>query len=340
MRKTDDSSRRDGRILFFLGANAILTALTVLLLFSITHNSRYNSIAVRLMVEVVLADILCVSLLFIHMFHDSIRNSNKLQKIYERIPAEYRPMRREAEIKADQMLDSIMDYHTMLQNKELMLQYTLTQTRLSALQSQINPHFLFNTLESIRGYCLIHQQNEVADLAEALSSLFRNCLQRIDSLVTVRDELDNVGHYMLIQRFRFPGKIDYVQELDGDSRLMNCKLPNLTIQPIIENAIFHGLEERVEAGLIVLKVYLTDRRLIIRVTDNGLGIDDTEIARIQKMLQGDVAVGSEEDARDQGIGMANINARIKLHFGNEYGIAIASTRNVGTQVEITLPILQ
>lgn len=273
----------------------------------------------------------------------SSREFPTLSDVYEKIPVENRNSCNAPS--QEQMLDDIMNYYTTLQNKNLLRQFALIKARLGALQNQINPHFLYNTLESIRGFCIIRKQWEIAELMESLSILFRHSLQSIDLLVTLSEELNNVKSYLSIQQFRFPGKFTYVENIEDKEDILNCKLPNMTIQPIIENAIFHGLEQKMEDGRIDLQAYLTDKRLIIRVLDNGLGISDSESARINEMLQtnanfSDYDPEKKPEKQDHGIGMANINTRIKLQFGNEYGIAISGTRNVGTQVEITLPIMQ
>lgn len=217
----------------------------------------------------------------------------------------------------------------------------LKEAELGALQSQINPHFLFNTLESIRGCAYRQGLPELASITEAMSRLFRNSIQQGASLLSLKEELDNVNNYMVIQQFRFQEKFDFFVHIEGRD-LLNFQIPNMVIQPIVENAIFHGLEEKVGKGCINLYISSTRKRLIIRVIDDGIGMSDGALDRIQKQLSTQLSVeGLDLDGRTYkgGIGLLNIHKRIQLYFGEQYGITIASTIDVGTEVEITLPIV-
>ena len=310
----------------------------------ISHVCNDVSLTIPLILLLAAANIAIIVSLFFHLFRHTIANSNKLQEIYNLIPSTHRSESLVGRATPKQMADDIMAYYTMLQNKELLAQYTVSQSQLSALQSQINPHFLFNTLESIRGYCFMNGQRDIAQIIEALSSLFRNCLQRVGALIPFREELQNVKRYIALQQFRFPGRFVYKELLDDDDRLLDCMLPNLTIQPIIENAIFHGLENKIGTGEISLRAYLTDTRLVIQVSDNGSGIERNELAEIQEKLKRSYPswTGWKPPKtslnQDHGIGMININLRLRLRFGDEYGITVSSTKNVGTQIHVTLPI--
>lgn len=326
-------------LLFLFISNIIISLLVV------TFSKLVLNLATMVILVIIIALALaaCSTWLINYSKYSSAKDFPTLTDIYKKIPVENRTSCNAVSEKL--MLDDIMNYYTTLQNGNLLRQYALIKARLGTLQSQINPHFLYNTLESIRGFCIIRKQREIANLIESLSILFRHSLQSIDQLVTLKEELDNVMHYLSIQQFRFPGKFVYIENIEDRENLMNCKLPNMTVQPIIENAIFHGLEQKLEDGRIDLRAYLTDKRLIIRVSDNGVGISDSKSAHINELLQtnsvfSDYDPDKTPNKHDHGIGMANINTRIKLQFGNEYGIAISSTRNVGTQVEITLPIIQ
>lgn len=331
-------------LFLFLAAYILTTFCMIGGTFYIARACKDIPSALQFILLLALISICVVVFLFFFLFRRTIANSNKLQEIYNLIPPAYRSESLERHTAPKQMLDDIMVYNTMLQNKELLAQYTVSQSQLSALQSQINPHFLFNTLESIRGYCFMNGQQDIAQVIEALSFLFRNCLQRVGALITFREELENVKRYIALQQFRFPGKFVYKETLDDDKRLMDCKLPNLTVQPIIENAIFHGLENKVETGEIALHAYLTDKRLVIQISDNGSGIERDELTKIQEMLKREDPPWpgwrppKPSGDQDRGIGMVNINLRIRLRFGKEYGITVSSTKNVGTQVHVTLPI--
>ena len=208
------------------------------------------------------------------------------------------------------------------------------QSELMALQSQINPHFLYNTLDSIRGMAILRQADDIADMTEALSRLFRSMIAKAGKMILLSEELEAVTSYMLIQQFRFNNRFDYEIKLDSPY-LAQAEVPNMIIQPIVENAIIHGLEPKEKDGKIILSVYATEKRLVINVEDNGIGIPANKLELINEKLQGKQ---NREKQDPLGIAMANINQRIMLQFGEEYGINIMSTPQVSTVVELVLPL--
>ena len=215
------------------------------------------------------------------------------------------------------------------------------QAELTALQSQINPHFLYNTLESIRGQALIDENVEIAKMMEALAAFFRYSISHKGSLVTLREELSNIENYMMIQRYRFNNRFSMEIFIDEeDEQAYEFKIPKLIIQPVVENAIFHGLEESLEGGKVTIEVIVTEKNLIITVSDNGKGMDGRALGELNKRVHlGQVGEGAEDGGVTKtGIGLPNIHKRIQLLFGEEYGISVYSTLNQGTDVEITVPI--
>lgn len=215
------------------------------------------------------------------------------------------------------------------------------QAKLTALQSQINPHFLYNTLESIRGQALIDGNDEIARMMKALSSFFRYSISRKGNLVTLRDELNNIENYMTIQRYRFNNRFSLEIFIDEeDEEVYDYLIPRLIIQPIVENAIYHGLEECLAGGKVEIEVILTEKNLIITVSDNGLGMTAKNLEEINNRIHTVSAYMSEKEESIQvntGIALPNIHKRIQLLFGDEYGIQVYSTLNQGTDVEITIP---
>ena len=216
------------------------------------------------------------------------------------------------------------------------------QTELMALQSQINPHFLYNTLDSIRGLALIHDIHQIADMAEALSRLFRSMVSREGRLIPLADELVSVESYMTIQQFRFNNRFVLKNQIK-DSFLLQCKMPNLILQPIVENAIVHGLDDLSQGGYVSLSAYTTQEKLVLSVEDNGRGMGARELDKLNDALQcGEAAPqeGKEDGGNGTGIAMQNINRRIQLQFDERYGINVMSTENIGTVVEIVLPLIK
>ena len=210
---------------------------------------------------------------------------------------------------------------------------------LDLLQNQINPHFLYNTLESIRGEALIAGLDGVADMTEALAKFFRYTITNIENLVMVQDELDNCETYFLIQKYRFGDRLQLHIDYDGEDweDIMSCKIPKLTLQPILENSIIHGTELKVETGNLRIQFGRTQDRLLIRISDDGVGMDEETLTKLNRKLgrDGDELIRGEE--RRGGIALANVNSRIHLIFGEEYGLHVYSVPQKGTDVEITIP---
>lgn len=210
------------------------------------------------------------------------------------------------------------------------------QAELDALQSQINPHFLYNTLDSIRGQALAEGAEDIADMAEALSTFFRYSISNRNNVVTLNEELENVQNYFMIQQFRFNNRFrlqifPFPQEV-GET----CSLPKMTLQPILENTILHGMEEKIGPGTITIRVVNTDNRTIITISDDGTGMNEETLLRLQVKLRDDKPVPLQR-TNGNGIALPNANRRIKLLFGKEYGMQVMSTLGLGTDVEIILP---
>lgn len=215
------------------------------------------------------------------------------------------------------------------------------QTELTALQTQINPHFLYNTLDSIRGQALIDDNYEIARMVEALGAFFRYSISRTGNLVTLRDELANINNYMLIQGYRFNNRFSLEIIIDEeDENAYDFLIPKLIIQPVVENAIFHGLEEKIEGGKVSIEIIVTEKNLIIIISDNGKGIESERLKCLNERIQSAYMQSDDNSMkkyRNTGIALPNIHKRIQLLFGEEYGVIIYSTIGQGTSVEITIP---
>ncbi len=222
-----------------------------------------------------------------------------------------------------------------------MMDLNKRQAQYLALQNQINPHFLYNTLESIRGEALIAGMDNIADMTEALAKFFRYTITKVENLVSVEEELDNCETYFLIQKYRFGSRLQLHILYEEESResIMNCKIPKLTLQPILENSIIHGTELKIGTGNLTIQFEQTDKRLIIRISDDGAGMDEQTLAKLNRQLgRGGRALTDQEEKRG-GIALVNVNNRIHLLFGEEYGMHIYSIKGKGTDVEVTLPVV-
>lgn len=176
-------------------------------------------------------------------------------------------------------------------------------------------------------------------MTEALAKFFRYTITNIENLVTVQDELDNCETYFLIQKYRFGDRLQLHIDYDGEDweDIMSCKIPKLTLQPILENSIIHGTELKVETGNLRIQFGRTQDRLLIRISDDGVGMDEETLTKLNRKLgrDGDELIRGEE--RRGGIALANVNSRIHLIFGEEYGLHVYSVPQKGTDVEITIP---
>lgn len=232
-------------------------------------------------------------------------------------------------------LNGMMDTSELINASKKQAQYL-------ALQNQINPHFLYNTLEGIRGEAITAGLDNVAKMTEALSTFFRYTISNVEQLVTLEDELHNIDNYYIIQRYRFGERINLFVDCDEEDReeLYQYRMPKLTLQPIVENAIIHGIERKIDRGNIRIKLEATSKRLIITVSDDGAGMDETRLRELNRELETPSLDFVKPDREKRGgIAIINVNSRIRLLFGEEYGISIYSTVDVGTDVEITLPLL-
>ena len=217
------------------------------------------------------------------------------------------------------------------------------RAELNALQSQINPHFLYNTIDSIRGQALVDGSKPIADIAKALASIFRYCIDAPDNLVTVQEELQHVVNYFSIQQFRFHNRFRLATDFEEqNSDLRSCYLPRLTLQPLVENAIAHGLEPKTGPGLVRIKLRASRSRLIITVEDDGIGIEAAQLERINNaLLVSDKKLldGSPKKTSGNRCALLNVNERIRITFGEAYGVRLYSTYGVGTQCEIVIPMI-
>lgn len=197
------------------------------------------------------------------------------------------------------------------------------------LASQINPHFLYNTLETIRMKARANNETEIEELVKMLAKILRRNIQVGDKLVTLKSELELVEYYLRIQHYRFGDRMSF--DIDVKCNIDSIKIMPLLIQPIVENAFIHGLEPSEGKGVISIVVEIEDNRLIIHVTDNGKGMTEAELDKIVESLNDYNRLGSNH------IGLNNVNQRIKLLYGDEYGLYIESAVDEGTSVRIELP---
>ncbi|MGM0792475.1 MAG: sensor histidine kinase [Bacillota bacterium] len=205
------------------------------------------------------------------------------------------------------------------------------EAQLRALRAQINPHFLYNTLDAINWMAQFDKTDEVSKMTIALSRLLKSSISNNKEFIRLEEEAKYIDDYMTIQKIRFQDKIHYSMQIDEAAK--NCLVPKLILQPIVENAMIHGLEKKLENGYLLIKGYVKNDLLHIQIIDNGVGMDERTMSALLK----GVYVNRDEN-KGTGNGILNVQNRIKLLFGREYGLKIDSNENVGSVFEMTLPV--
>lgn len=207
----------------------------------------------------------------------------------------------------------------------------LRAIELQLLQEQINPHFLYNTLDTITWLSEMGENEQVIMMVNALSEFFRTGLSNGKDIVTVEEEGRHIESYLKIQQFRYQDRMDYV--IDIENEVAECKIPKLTLQPLVENALYHGIKNKRGRGLIEVRGYRQSDNVVFIVKDDGPGIDPAVLLNVQKMLAGE----EYERVKDHGFGLNNVLQRIQLTFGQDYGIEINSIFGKGTEIKVLIP---
>lgn len=219
--------------------------------------------------------------------------------------------------------------------REVQLQKRKEQ--LNALQNQINPHFLYNTLDTIRGLAIERGAMDVADIVATLSSMFKYSMDYANSLVYVSDELEHLNSFLRIQAIRFPRKFTFEKRMECEFRDLNqVQIPKLVLQPIVENVFTHALRRVPSGGRILLRLIATETEFRILITDNGVGMRDEQVLAMNRMFRASEPERRSDDGHSS-IALSNIDSRIKMYCGERYGLHIASTPDHGTTVTVSLP---
>jgi len=208
------------------------------------------------------------------------------------------------------------------------------EAQIKALTAQIQPHYLYNTLDAIRMSAITNDDHDTALMLESLSAQMRYLIGDARSLVTLKEELDSIRNYFIIIQIRYENAVQL--EINGKNETLKCRIPRLTLQPIIENSVKYGISPRGE-GSIAVYTEKKQEYLEITVLDDGVGMDGETLAYVNGVLKGTVIQERTEERRFS-IGLKNIEDRIKLQFGDCYGIRLDSTPGLGTLVHVKLPV--
>ncbi|MBD0378715.1 sensor histidine kinase [Paenibacillus sp. WST5] len=219
--------------------------------------------------------------------------------------------------------------------KELMLQNVKEQelkrkSELQVLQAQINPHFLYNTLDSIIWMSESGKSKEVTLMTASLAKLFRLSISKGEEFISIFNEIEHIKNYLTIQKMRYKSKLDF--EINVDKGILSYKVIKIILQPLVENAIYHGIRNNEGIGTIQITGIRMESRILLQVIDNGIGMSQEEI---QNMYRKDRTSGKRS-----GIGVQNVDTRIKLHFGDQYGLQFESELGKGTTVNVWLPVIE
>jgi two-component system sensor histidine kinase YesM len=235
--------------------------------------------------------------------------------------------------KLNRSFNKMVDKIKLLINSEYKAKLNEKQARLEALQAQINPHFLNNTLQIVSSIAVENKIEEIEKINGALSTILRYSLSRNNELVTLDQELKIVEQYLFIQKFRYEDRLDY--RVNIDPRLLDCHMPVLTLQPLVENAIKHGMERLTGKGIITIRSEAEDgETFLLIVENNGRGIDSGEAERLNLKFAGEIP---EENSGWDGRGLLNINDRIHYYFGEPFGLHVESGEGRGFKVRVRLP---
>lgn len=223
--------------------------------------------------------------------------------------------------------------HMVVQIQELMERVKqediiLRKTELKALQAQINPHFLYNTLDSIQWMCERDKTKDAVRMVGALAQLFRISISKGYELIPIKNEIQHAKNYLVIQSYRYKDQFTYTFDIDEEVLPYFCH--KITLQPIIENALYHGIARMVDEGEIIITVKKVGDDILMSIRDNGAGMSEEQVENILR----------KELTDSKGIGVKNVNDRIKIYFGNEYGITVESELDVGTCITIRIPAVQ
>ncbi|MGB4658267.1 MAG: histidine kinase [Mobilitalea sp.] len=241
-----------------------------------------------------------------------------------------------------EQIDELLELQKTTMEQEHARDIMTQKMKYAELQNQINPHFLYNTLENIRGQAIIDDNKVIAEMTEALARYFRYNISKDNDIVKLPQELENIRTYIKIQQYRFKNRFTFqIYNHDDTDIIVHCQIPKMTLQPIVENAIFHGLENKIEQGHIEIHIEVSDTLVTLLVADDGVGMDTETLHNLNAKLKTPKKklewIEGEENSN--GIALENVNNRLRLFYGENYGLNISSTQGVGTEVEISLPLL-
>ncbi|GFN30462.1 sensor histidine kinase [Paenibacillus xylaniclasticus] len=242
----------------------------------------------------------------------------------------------------DEIADLGRNFNIMLSKIKMLLdqsikeQQEIKKSEFRALQAQINPHFLYNTLDSIMWMAEAGKKEQVISLVVSLSKLFRISLSKGVDFIPIERELEHLSSYLTIQQIRYRDILDY--ELHIEESIKPYFILKMTLQPIVENALYHGLKQKRTKGLIRIRGYAEQNAACFEIEDNGIGMPEEKLTELRQALTEPHLPQAASSAVSGGFGLHNVYRRIQLYYGQPYGVTIESTQSVGTKVTIRIPL--
>ena len=296
-------------------------------------------------IKLLLLGLLCLCILTLaYFYYDVLRPYKTYQSTLRRVLEGYSEVQELQELPVYLTEESHEEYHYISEilSANKIIEEGEKLAYIQNLQNQMNPHFLYNILENIRSESLLNGLESVANMAELLGDFYRYTISQEDNFVSLKEELDNAEVYFQIQRFRFSKKLEL--EVKVQENLLSLKVPRILLQPIVENSIVHGLEGRESGGKVGISITRSNQHVYIQVSDDGIGIEEEKLRQINEDLrnirrgfQGGVVGKGGMSKAGMGVSLLNIQERIHLLYGREYGLYLQSLENAGTDVCMVLP---
>ncbi|MDD3416896.1 MAG: histidine kinase [Lachnospiraceae bacterium] len=309
----------------------------LILLFCILGPKSTTSIQIGL----VIIDIIAIIVFFRLAYYQVYKPSTQLEELIE----QYRNSEGLEPVSDSEHYDLINETKEIISSLETIAikqknaEILMKVAEINNLQDQINPHFLYNTLEVIRGEAMLKGEKKIAEMTESLANYFRYNISRKETFVSLQDELKNIKNYFTIQKNRFGKKISCEVLYDDveQAEVEHCYIPKLILQPIIENCIYHGLEMKIGEGKISIHISIADNNLYIYVGDDGLGMSQEKLDELNKEVEDDQI--EESTTKHNGVAMTNIKKRLKLYWGDKAYMVTTSDLGYGTEVHLMMPLL-
>ena len=296
-------------------------------------------------IKLLLLGLLCLCILTLaYFYYDVLRPYKTYQSTLRRVLEGYSEVQELQELPVYLTEESYEEYHYISEilSANKIIEEGEKLAYIQNLQNQMNPHFLYNILENIRSESLLNGLESVANMAELLGDFYRYTISQEENFVSLKEELDNTEVYFQIQRFRFSKKLEL--KVKVQENLLSLKVPRILLQPIVENSIVHGLEGRESGGKVEISISRSNQHVYIQVSDDGIGIEEEKLRQINEDLrnirrgfQGGVVGKRDMGKAGMGVSLLNIQERIHLLYGREYGLYLQSLENSGTDVCVVLP---